>query len=119
MPQADETVGPRGWSYDELIEACLSSFAGLYPDYLGPWQVAGLLRDAGIDDVNERRAVGLRLVRDLVLGHGLVPGFLADGGGFDPWPLPADEAVARIEREWEAMPADPNINDICWFDRLN
>jgi hypothetical protein len=117
MFAADEMIGPRGWSYDELIEACLSSFAEPYPDYLGLWQVTGLLRDAGIENVDERRAVAVRLVRDLVLHHGLVPGSLADGGGFDPWPLPSVDAVARIEREWTAMPGDPGINDICWLDR--
>jgi hypothetical protein len=119
MSPGDEIVGPRGWRYEELIEACLSSFAGRQPDYFGLWQLAALLRDAGIDDVNERRAVGLRLVRDLILHHGLVPGLLADGGGFDPWQLSTDEAMARIELEWTAMPGDPNINDICWFDRLH
>jgi len=29
------------------------------------------------------------------------------------------DAVARIEREWTAMPGDPRLNDICWFDRLD
>jgi hypothetical protein len=117
MSAADEMVGPKGWSFDELIEACLSSFAGPHPDYLGLWQFPGLLRDAGIENVDERRAVGLRLVRELVLHHGLVPGLLADGGGFDPWRLPAADAVGRIEREWRAIPGDPRLNDICWFDR--
>jgi hypothetical protein len=117
MSAADEMVGPRGWSYDELVEACLSNLAGPNPDYLGLWQVSSLLRDAGIENVDDRRAIGLRLVRDLVLHRGLVPGSLADGGGFDPWPLPPADAVVRIEREWTAMSGDPRINDICWFDR--
>jgi hypothetical protein len=117
MSASDEMVGPRGWSYEELIEACLSSFAGPHSDYLGLWQFPGLLRDAGIENVDERRAVGLRLVRDLVLHHGLIPGSWAGGGGVNPWPLPPADAVARIEGEWTAMPGDPRLNDICWFDR--
>lgn len=117
MSAADEMVGPKGWSYAELIEACLSHFARPHPDYLGLWQIPSLLRDAGLENVNDRRAVGLRLVCDLLLHHGLVPGSLADGGGFDPWLLPPLDAMTRIEREWTAMPGDPRLNDICWFDR--
>ena len=86
-------------------------------DYLGLWQIPSLLSRAGVATVAGRRALGIRLVRDLIETHGLVPGFLAEGGGFDPWPLEPDSALARIEREWAAMPGDPNVSDICWFDK--
>jgi hypothetical protein len=108
-----ERYGP--WSHDEVIDSLLS---GLNDDYLGLWQIPKLLADADVTTVAERRSIGLRLVRDLVLTHRLIPGFLGDNGGFDPWPLEPDEAVRRIESEWNAMSHDPNISDICWFNKL-
>jgi hypothetical protein len=102
------------WDYDELKEALLS---GLPADYLGLWQIAALLRHAGLTSFVERRRAGLLLVRDLLLNHHLVAGSLGENGTFDPWPLEPDKALARIEEEWLARHDDPNINDICWFDR--
>ena len=101
------------WDLNELKEALLS---GLPDDYLGLWEIAALLRHAGISSFEDRRRVGLLLVRDLLLNDHVVAGFLGEKGSFDPWPLEPAQALARIEEEWLARHDDPNINDICWFD---
>lgn len=35
-------------------------------------------------------------------------------GGFEPWPLHPEEAVARIEEEWKGLGRDPDIGEIVW-----
>ncbi len=40
-----------------------------------------------------------------------------DSGGFkfQPIPLPIDEVIKYIEREWDELGRTPNIGDVCWF----
>ena len=78
-----------------------------------------MLRITGIESADSRRELGMRLVRDLVMNDRLVPGFLTDAAGFDPWPLDPPAAVARRDHEWRQLGMDPNVSDICWFNLPN
>jgi hypothetical protein len=42
--------------------------------------------------------------------------FDSDSRGFVAWDLPIDETIKRIETEWRALPEEPNIGDIGWFE---
>jgi hypothetical protein len=103
---------PQPWSHEEYIEALLSDIEN---DHLGLWEVSHLLNVTGVATVPARRELGMNLVRALVSHHGLIPGFLTEGGGFAQWPINPIDAVARIEREWRELGRDPNISEICWF----
>jgi len=99
------------WSNEEYVEALLSDIEN---DYLGLWEVSHLLHGPGVPTVAARRELGMNLVRDLVSQHGLIPGFLTEGG-FVLWLIDPIDAVARIDREWRELGRDPNISEVCWF----
>ncbi len=86
-------------------------------DWIGLWRFARLVRDerpGGTAD--EIRECAMLMVRELVVGGYVRPGRLTeDQPGFSEWDEDAEEAVARIDREWHALGRDPNIPDICWF----
>lgn len=86
-------------------------------DHRGLWIFPWSLREEfGIEDHEERRRITLRMVSDL-LGAGLLrAGFPKGRLDFEPWTLSADEAVKRIEREWDALGREPDIGEIVWFD---
>lgn len=35
---------------------------------------------------------------------------------FTPWEIPVKDALARIEREWAALPEGPRLGDVCWLN---
>ncbi len=87
-------------------------------DYVGLWQFPQEIRRHSAP-VNPQtiKDLSIRLVRELV-GEGLfVPGELTENGGFDPWPLSAQESITRIEQLWEDLGREPNLGDDApWFD---
>lgn len=95
---------------EELLREAVEDHRGLW---ILPWELREVL---GIEDPEERRRMTLRMVSDL-LGAGLIrAGFPRDRLGFEPWTLTAEEAVARIDREWRALGREPDIGEIVWFD---
>lgn len=51
-----------------------------------------------------------------LLSSGLVQAGLPTlDGGFEPWPFDPEEALARIESEWQELGRDPDIGEIVWF----
>lgn len=95
---------------ESLVEEC-------HDDHVGLWEIV----NAAQDDLNatsaaETRELTLQLVRTLLVERGMLVGHpTPDGRGFSPWPLSAEQAIARIEQEWSILGRDPNIGDIAWF----
>ena len=94
---------------ESLVEECRV-------DHVGLWEVINAARfDLGASSPAEIRATTIELVRSL-LEHGMHVGFPASGGkDFEPWALPTDAAIRRIEQEWSALGREPNIGEIAWF----
>ena len=85
-------------------------------DYVGLWEVAQIAReDLGAKTTEEARDLSLEIVARLY-ERGLRPGDYW-GGDFAYWPdKGCQAALDRIEREWIAAGADPNLAEpICWF----
>ncbi len=85
-------------------------------DYVGLWELAQVSREElGACTSSDARQMSLKIVRCLY-NRGLRPGDYC-GGDFDYWPDEGCEAALdRIEREWVAAGADPNLAEpICWF----
>lgn len=96
-----------------------------------PWIISYGARDTGkyeegedellaplpINDPIEIKRKTLILVRDLLNTKILEAGQLADGGTtIDPWRIPVDDVVARIERKWTALGKQPDMtHDIVWL----
>ncbi len=68
------------------------------------------------DDPASIKSKTLRVLRDL-MKDGLIQAGVPtpDGAGFVPWDMPADAAIARIQKEWDALGHEPSIGDIVWF----
>lgn len=104
----------------ELLAECKEDHVGLWEVV---WSTRFLLNreeppggdkdHAAQEDV---RRMTLRVLKEL-LEEGLVQaGFPApDGRGFQPWPMPPSEVVARVQSEWDALGREPNIGEIAWF----
>src|SRR5262249_231990 len=87
-------------------------------DHTGLWYVlTNVERDLHPEGPAQARRITLDLVRELLESGQLRAGFpTLDGRGFVPWTLSPAEALARIEREWDALGREPTIGDIVWFD---
>lgn len=85
-------------------------------DYVGLWEVAWMLRRSMSEATSaEIRESALAVLRPLLTARLIEPGALEEGGGFRAWGCSAQEALARISREWSTLSHDPNIGQICWF----
>ena len=85
-------------------------------DYVGLWSVIAEVRTT-IADPSALVEETLALVKRLILEGGVIAGsFNTDlDDKFHEWNMPVDEIVAKIRREWEKLPGDPNLGDIVWF----
>ena len=103
---------------DHIFQMAEILMADAAEDYVGLWQLVNrMTRVLGSEDEALVVKDTLLLVREL-LSRGLVAGDLAESGGFDAWANQSpDYVVGRIETEWKAISAPPDIGDICWFDR--
>jgi hypothetical protein len=70
--------------------------------------VGGAVTDAEIRDLS------IEILRK-VIKEGLMEVGDLTTQGFHAWDLPADEALDRIEREWNALGRPPDIAEICWL----
>lgn len=58
----------------------------------------------------------LALVRDLLITKTIEAGELSEGGKkIDPWRIPVEEVIVRIDREWSALGRMPNLYEIVWL----
>jgi hypothetical protein len=101
---------------DDLVNGYFEESA---VDFVGLWQIAQASReDLGARTTEEARTLSLEIVKRLY-EKGLRPGDYYLGTRFDYWSDEGCQAVMdRIEREWLAAGADPNLAEpSCWFAR--
>lgn len=89
-------------------------------DALGLWSVLWQVKeDLPSLTPDEARQATLTVIREALAGNQILPGEFVDHdedtSAFVAWPLSADEAVRRIEREWAALGREPNLGDVVWF----
>lgn len=82
-------------------------------DYAGLWLAVAELRMATGGAIDFRRI--LDILYGLLRSGLLQAGFPTPDGGFEPWPLAPEEALSRIEDEWQELGRDPDIGEIVWF----
>lgn len=89
--------------------------AGL-DDWTGVWMVVGEVRHTlGITEEAEIRSTTLQIIRFL-LSEGLMAiGDLRGPDEFVPWYTGTEESVARLEREWIELGAEPGVGDLGWL----
>lgn len=65
----------------------------------------------------EIKSKTLSLVRDLLNTRTIEAGDLAAGGRIiNPWQIPVEEVIHRIDREWTAHGRTPNLDfELVWF----
>jgi hypothetical protein len=88
-------------------------------DYVGLWQIAKAARERlGAESAEEVRELSLKIAKGLY-ESGLRPGDYDYGTHMDFWPDEGCRAMlARIEREWTKLNADPtHLDPICSFLR--
>jgi hypothetical protein len=87
-------------------------------DHVGLWQIVRAVReDLKVHEECDVRRTTLALVGQLLGRYGMSAGVpAADGRGFLPWTLSADESLQRIETEWLALGRDPDLWEVVWFD---
>jgi hypothetical protein len=90
-----------------VLDACVE-------DYTGLWLIVAKLREA------TGGAIDAAGILDILLGllreNRIEAGMATRGGGFEPWTLSPEEAVARIAAEWKQLGRDPDLGDIVWFN---
>jgi len=99
------------------------------------WDERGLVEDLvarGVDDwadlgiaidIARRVAPAAGETRTLlaigIVTVAIAQGFIIAGavseGTFEAWPLSAEDAIARLVREWSEMAVDPRPGDIAWL----
>ena len=85
-------------------------------DWVGVWELPFLARSTGAaDSPQEERIACIQVVRELLASGWATVGDVTDDG-FRAWPLTHDQAVSRIETEWQALPNGPNLGDIGWIN---
>jgi hypothetical protein len=101
-------------SRDEIVHQLL---AECEDDHVGLWQLVNCVRlDLDVREPEEVRRITLELVCELLKSPGIEVGFPAsDGRQFVAWDLPPEEAVRRIQQEWNALARPPDIGEIAWF----
>lgn len=72
--------------------------------------------ELSLDDPDEVREETLGIVSDLLEAGLIRPGFPTRDGGFEPWALSAEAALARIVRGWNELDHEPTLGDIVWFE---
>lgn len=95
---------------DEVIERGLS-------DWVMDTEVIGAIREgARTDDPLTVRQHVLEVVTAVVSRGMAELGDTPREGGFHPWKLPLDEALARITRKWDALPEPyPQGGELFWL----
>ena len=89
-------------------------------DYVGLWSVVLLARHAlGRIGDRELRQIVLKGVGQLLDLDEIELGFPLRDGRFLAWTYAPKDALAKIEREWEALGRDPNIGEIVWLNKLD
>lgn len=86
-------------------------------DFLGFWLVLSQVQNVlGVEEKPTDRELTLKIVRELLVEDLLLPGSPIDQGpDFDPWNLPVDEAMSRLEKAWDELDDEPFTGDIAWF----
>ncbi len=92
--------------------------AELPDDFVGLWQIVGAVRRLFPDvDTARVRVLTMEVVERLLSERRARAGMpAADGRGFASWDLPAQQVLARIDQEWDALAREPDIGEIVWFD---
>ena len=88
---------------------------GLYDWVYASW-VYGITSLTEVTMPDERRALSLRLISELLTEGLMVPGDI-DDGEHRPWLCSTAEAIERIRHEWltEWPAADPDLGAIVWL----
>jgi len=99
------------------LQACLEDLLirGL-DDWIQAAEVASVVRMMmGAESSQVIRELSLQLIQTL-LEEGLVEIGTVEEGGFEPWGLPTEKAMRRIERHWSARPSGPGLGEVCWLN---
>ena len=92
--------------------------AELRDDHADLWKLLWVVGvEAGLDEA-KTEAVRLRtisVVAELLKGGYACVGDPDGRDGFAPWALTEEQALTRIEREWDALGREPDIAEIAWF----
>lgn len=102
-----------------LVERVASAVVTELPDdFVGLWQIiADVRQHLPVGDAEPVREMALRVVEHLLVTGRARPGMpTPDGRRFVPWGISTEQALRRINTEWDALGREPSIGDIVWFD---
>lgn len=93
----------------ELILEC-------HDDHVSLWSIIAALRHKGIQAPTEQRQITMKIVRALLNEKDIVA-FNYCKPRYYIWNLSLEDAVARIEGEWDEIGHNPRLGDkhIVWF----
>ncbi|MBA2344827.1 MAG: hypothetical protein H0V83_07070 [Rubrobacter sp.] len=92
--------------------------AELRDDHVGLWKLLWVVEaEAELGDAEPEavRLGTLGVIAELLKGGYAFAGDPDGRDGFDPWALTEEQALTRIEREWDALGREPDIAEIAWF----
>lgn len=85
-------------------------------DYVAASWVYSLAIEAGVDSDNDRRALSVGVIAELIVTGLMVAGGLGPDG-FEAWDCSESEAVNRIVSHWALNGnAEPISNEIVWLE---
>ena len=99
---------------DRCLNAMLTSGT---VDWVSSWEVEGIAaEEGGATEDAANRALSLQAISAAVRRGLMEIGELdAVARGFRPWDASADEALARVEREWPPAGPRANSGEVCWL----
>ena len=99
----------------ELIENEILAVGSV--DFLDIWSISRTVQQLvpNADEVKVRE-LSLAALEHLIASGRLQAGDLYPPGEFSPWPLDADEAMERIQTEWQKLDRPLQPGDIAWFE---
>jgi hypothetical protein len=100
---------------DDLIQA--AEVASVAIEVGGATTQEGVL-EMSLEMIRHVVQRGLMEIGD-ALGVGSHPTCVHAFVQFQPWNLPFEEAIARVEREWHALGRNPTLGEICWLQNTS
>lgn len=88
-------------------------------DYVSLGSLIERVRRSLAMDENKIHVVTLELLAELLSANKIIAGQFdvprPDAYEFHEWPIPPDEVIERIDREWQGLGRDPHYGEIAWF----
>jgi hypothetical protein len=108
---------------EEIKKIANSVIAECHSDYDGLWCIIGAVKYHEVPfEKSDIRATVFEIIHRILQEKDIVVGDFVrknDVIHFQPWDYSIEQAIARIDNEWNQLGRDPGVNEIAWFVAKN